>query len=73
MTDMRFALSCGRLSRISERGFTLVELIVVTAILLILTSVALRMARASVKREKERELRRDLWEMRDAIDLQGRG
>jgi len=22
----------------------------------------------SVKREKERELRRDLWEMRDAID-----
>jgi len=65
---MRFGLSCGWLARISERGFTLVELIVATAILLILTSVALPLARVSIKREKERELRRDLWEMRDAID-----
>jgi general secretion pathway protein G len=50
------------------RGFTLIELIVATAILVILTGMALPMARVTIKREKERELRRDLWEMRDAID-----
>ena len=54
---------------ISEtRGFTLIELIVATAILVILTGMALPMARVTIKRERERELRRDLWEMRDAID-----
>ena len=52
----------------SGRGFTLVELIVATSILLVLTSLALPLARVSIKREKEHELRRDLWEMRDAID-----
>jgi general secretion pathway protein G len=49
-------------------GFTLVELIVATAILVILTGLAVPMARISIKRDKERELRRDLWMMRDAID-----
>jgi len=49
-------------------GFTLIELIVATAILVILTSLAIPLARVSIKRERERELRRDLWEMRDAID-----
>lgn len=51
-----------------ERGLTLVELIVTTAILSILAGVALPVARFQIKREKERELRRDLWTMRDAID-----
>ena len=51
-----------------ERGFTLLELIVATAILVILTSMALPLARITIKRDKEKELRRDLWEMRDAID-----
>jgi len=50
------------------RGFTLIELIVATAILMILTGMALPLARVSIKREREHELRRDLWEMRDAID-----
>ena len=49
-------------------GFTLIELIVATAILLILTSLAVPLARVTIKREREHELRRDLWEMRDAID-----
>lgn len=49
-------------------GFTLIELIVATAILVILTTMALPLARVSIKREKERELRYDLWQMRDAID-----
>jgi general secretion pathway protein G len=51
-----------------ERGFTLLELIVATAILVILATMALPLARITIKREKEKELRRDLWEMRDAID-----
>jgi general secretion pathway protein G len=50
------------------RGFTLIELIVATAILVILTGLALPMARVTIKREREHELRHDLWEMRDAID-----
>ena len=49
-------------------GFTLVELIVAAAILIILTSLAVPLARVTIKREKEHELRFDLWEMRDAID-----
>jgi general secretion pathway protein G len=51
-----------------ERGLTLVELIVTVAILAILAGAAAPIARFRVKREKERELRYDLWTMRDAID-----
>lgn len=50
------------------RGFTLVELIVATAILVILTGMIIPLARLSIKREKEHELRYDLWMMRDSID-----
>jgi general secretion pathway protein G len=39
------------------RGFTLVELIVATAILVILTGLAVPIARVAIKREKERQLR----------------
>lgn len=52
----------------SASGFTLVELIVATAILAILAGMALPLARLTIKREKERELRFDLWQIRDAID-----
>ncbi|HZY74570.1 MAG TPA: type II secretion system protein [Edaphobacter sp.] len=51
-----------------QSGLTLVELIISVAIIAILASAAVPIARFQVKREKERELRRDLWEMRDAID-----
>ena len=51
-----------------ERGLTLVELIVTTAILAILASAAFPVARFEVKRQNERQLRYDLWMMRDAID-----
>jgi general secretion pathway protein G len=49
-------------------GFSLLELIIATTILLVLSTMAVPMARLTIKREKERRLRADLWEMRDAID-----
>ncbi len=47
---------------------TLVELIVVVSIIALLATAAIPIARWQVKRTKERELRADLWRMRDAID-----
>ncbi len=47
---------------------TLVELIVAFTIMLILTTMVLPLARVKVRREKERELRYALREMRSAID-----
>src|SRR5437879_11023523 len=51
-----------------QRGLTLVELIVAITIISILMGAAMPIARVVIKREKERDLRRALWEMRDAID-----
>ena len=47
---------------------TLLELIIACAILMILSSMALPIARFTVMREREKELRMDLREMRNAID-----
>ena len=58
---------CGQGAK-SERGFTLLELIIATAILVILSTMAVPMARLTIQREREKMLRRDLWDMRDAID-----
>ena len=49
-------------------GLTIVELIVAFTILLILSSMALPLARVKVHREKERLLRQRLNEIRVAID-----
>jgi general secretion pathway protein G len=57
-----------RIRRGRESGLTLVELIVTVFILSILASAAVPLARFEYKRQKERELHRDLWMMRDAID-----
>ena len=54
--------------RRGERGLTLVELIVTVSIVAILASAAIPIARFEVKRQNERQLRYDLWTMRDAID-----
>ena len=51
-----------------ECGLTLVELVITITILGILGTAAMPVASFEVKREKERELRKDLWEMRDSID-----
>src|SRR5216684_898116 len=52
----------------SEAGMTLLELIIACAILLVLASAAMPVARYTVRRQKEAELHRELREMRDAID-----
>lgn len=52
----------------TQAGMTLLELVIACAILLILSSAALPVARISVKRQKEAELRRDLREIRTAVD-----
>lgn len=55
-------------TRRGEAGVTLVELIVAVTIIAILASAVVPIARFQTKRLKERELRRDLWMMREAID-----
>ena len=52
----------------TQSGLTLVELIVAAAILAILASVAVPMARIQIRRQQERELRQALRELREAID-----
>ena len=54
--------------RYSSRGYTFVELLVVTTIILILASAIMPLARVSATRTREAELHRALREMRTAID-----
>jgi general secretion pathway protein G len=57
-----------RKSRASERGFTLIELMIVMAIILILIGIAAGNYQRSVLRSREAVLKQDLQEMRKAID-----
>ncbi len=56
------------MKRHQQSGMTLVELIVAIAIMSILATMVLPISRTVVKREREKELRAALWQMRDAID-----
>jgi len=49
-------------------GLTLIELMVVLAVLGVLAAVAMPLAEVTVKRSKELELRRDLRELRQGVD-----
>jgi general secretion pathway protein G len=62
MDNMRRAQNRG------ERGFTLVELVVVISIILILISVALPSYTRSIQRAKESVLHDQLFTMRELID-----
>ena len=52
----------------SARGFSMVELMAVLAVLAVLVWVSLPLAEATRARERERDLQRALWQIRDAID-----
>ncbi len=52
----------------TQRGYTFIELLVVTTILLVLASAVMPLAQVTSQRQKEAELRRNLREMRTAID-----
>jgi general secretion pathway protein G len=52
----------------TQAGFSLVELIVAFTILLVLSTMAVPMARYQVRRRRENELRDALYQMRTAID-----
>jgi len=54
--------------RFNQRGMSLVELIVAFTILMMLTGMAVPLARYKVRREKEKELLYSLREMRAAIN-----
>ena len=54
--------------RQSSEGFSFIELVVATAIMMVLASAAMPLARVSIKRQKEAELHRSLREVRSAID-----
>ena len=57
-----------RSRRLRASGFTLIELMVVTAIILILLSLAAPIYRTSIIRSREAVLRDDLFTMRSLID-----
>ena len=52
----------------NTRGFTFIELLIVSALLLVLASAAMPLAKVTMQRQREAELRRALREMRTAID-----
>jgi general secretion pathway protein G len=52
----------------SEGGYTFIELLVVSAIIMLLASAVMPLARVTATRQREAELRRALREMRTAID-----
>ncbi len=54
--------------RRNQRGLTLVELIVAFTIMMLLSAMAVPLARYKVRRDRERELRYALREIRTAID-----
>jgi general secretion pathway protein G len=54
--------------RSGARGFSLIELLVVMAVLGVLAAMVMPLAEMSLQRDRERELKRALWEIRDAID-----
>ncbi len=57
-----------KVRQLSQRGFTLVELLVVLSLISILAAMAVVQYRNSVRLGQEAVLKKDLFAMRDAID-----
>jgi general secretion pathway protein G len=57
-----------RVAAVVERGFTFVEMLVVVALVAILASAVMPLARVATQRQREIELRRNLRDIRTAID-----
>ena len=53
---------------VDREGYTFVELLIVVTLLLILASAVLPLAQVTSQRQREAELRRDLRDIRTAID-----
>ncbi len=54
--------------RLGARGYSLTELVMVVACILILTAAIVPVTRLNLQRQREQELKYDLRKMRDAID-----
>lgn len=65
---MREQARRGRWRTAHERGYTFVEVLVVSVVLLVLASAVLPLSKVAIQRQREVELRRNLREMRTAID-----
>jgi general secretion pathway protein G len=57
-----------RLRRCGTKGFTLIELMIVMALIVVLASIGLAMHQNSQTRAREAVLKEDLFRLRDAID-----
>jgi general secretion pathway protein G len=51
----------------NDRGFTLIEVLIVITLIVILASIAMPQYQNSVRRSSEAVLKEDLWRMRDVI------
>ncbi len=60
--------SCRRVPLTAARGFTMIELLIVMALVVILASVVMVQYRNSVTRAEEAALKENLFRMRDAMD-----
>jgi general secretion pathway protein G len=57
-----------RIGGAGQAGYSLIELLAVTVVLLVLASAVMPLAKVTVQRAREAELRRSLREIRTAID-----